>query len=925
MSVPKLKNKNPELKFTFNNASKGPLLLYFSAEEWQDAGFSLTRSKLYSGVTRKYALDKLSFPKEAKKYIEEVEESQGFEAEIFLTVEKWSGTDPIGYYTEFEGVLKLVDKDVDDVIYAVSVIDSSFEDKVLNRDKTPVIMAKKSPYETLKSLDGAAFVGFTNEGHSITLPSRLDFLWNSMTADRASSYSNDGDGFPIVPKLIKTAGSDDNVTANADEYLSVTGAFYRNSTLVDVAIELKGVFDFNALINTILADESEITISLIIVNSSNEIIETIPISRDIVDLGESASFTRYNVSGQVELETVVPADHYCQLAVFDAGIEGTTIINTGVIFDFSLRTQNGFSPQVNIEAWLSHEIYSRIIQRYTGVSIPVYSEYFGRKNSEPRNYTYNGIGAFRATTNGALIRGFPQTSSIGVDDQIAPLSISLKDKFESDNSIDPIGLGIEIIDGQKTVRIEAIDYFYDKRVALFIDNATNVKKEYNKDLIYNEVAIGNSKAFPDEIIDGVYDYNNKSEFANAITSVQSKKPIISKVSFSNASINEARKKTKQDEPTTDSKYDDINYTIDTVENQAGNAILNGDAEQGTADWSITGDVTTRSILGNNKFVLPSQDSPLDIVLLSQEIGAIETPVISFSYAVIGDQAGTYTPIVNIKATLNDTSVKYLNDDGDWVDDDVNVNLPSISSVPEGSLQALNGFEIAASGALLNVNKIDITFAPFFLGIGVGDNEYIIDDVFASDSSKYKARTTEGFESISGIVNPTESYDIDFAPARCFRRHGKLLRPQLEHKPSTSFVFTNSEKNSTLVSKKDDEDFEVAESTDILVNDLDEPLWTVEKITFNAALTSQQKQDINDVFGDGKPKYLGLIAYKKNPSHSSYNYGWLEDYNSGGINGEASFEIRPISKYVSPRAEKLAAHPDGSVFTAPGGAKFTIKA
>jgi len=172
MSAPKLKNKNPELKFTLNNASKGKLLLYFSAEEWQNAGFSLTRSKLYSGVARKYALDKLSFPKEGKKYIEEVEESQGFEAEIFLTVEKWSGTDPIGYYTEFEGVLKLVDKDVDDIIYAVSVIDSSFEDTVLNRDKTPAIMGKKHPDEKLTSLDGAEFVGFTNEGALITVPSR---------------------------------------------------------------------------------------------------------------------------------------------------------------------------------------------------------------------------------------------------------------------------------------------------------------------------------------------------------------------------------------------------------------------------------------------------------------------------------------------------------------------------------------------------------------------------------------------------------------------------------------------------------------------------------------------------------------------------------------------------------------------------------
>ena len=184
MSADQLKGSR-ELRITLSNSSKGNLVLYFVPEEWKDAGFSLKRSKTYHGITRKYALDKLSFPKEGKKYIEEVEQDQGFEAEIGITVEKWSGTDPMGYFLEFEGVLNLVDKDVDDIIYSVSVKDSSFEEKILNRDSTPVIMTKKSPDEVLKSLDGAGIIGYSNEGNITTLPSRIDYFNNTLEVDRS--------------------------------------------------------------------------------------------------------------------------------------------------------------------------------------------------------------------------------------------------------------------------------------------------------------------------------------------------------------------------------------------------------------------------------------------------------------------------------------------------------------------------------------------------------------------------------------------------------------------------------------------------------------------------------------------------------------------------------------------------------------------
>jgi len=931
--IDKFQNTLTGLKMTLYNTSEGQLELYHAPDGWEKAGYTFSRSGKYSGIFRKNAIDKLGFVKEGKAFIEKVVSEQGFEAEIILTIYQWDSIN-ITYYEVFRGIVDILSKDVDRLKYTVAISDSSFENKVINRDSLPVIVTKKTPEENYKSLDGKTIIGFANEGNLITLPSRIDFFNSTFESDKSQSYESqviETIFNPVIPvlNLTNTDFTDQNtpVKTNDNSFKDIQGAFYVNSTGVSVEIDVSG--SINGTISIFQLDPLDVTLKLYVINSTSDTIVreiNIPLIKTYLgafsDLG--VIFGIYSISADINISEIIETGNYIQFGIFNALTSGLlnkiARINQGLILDFSFRTQSDFVPSKNIQSMMVHELFSRIGQKITSGNNPFYSDLFGRKDSEPRKYPYTQEAGLLAFTNGGLIRDFSMTKSTGIDEPISPLSVSLGDSFDAINSIRPIGMGIETIDGEKVIRIEELPYFYDKRVSILIDNATNIKTDYNKDLIHNEAEIGFSKSETDEKRDGMYDYNTKSTWTNAIESDKKKENLVTKYSASNTSINEARKITKKDNPTTDSKYDSINYLIEVVDNIGGNAVANGDAEQGLSDWNITSGVITKNILGSNRFVIPQNNTENEYIY--QILQVVDEPVMSFSYALISENELTLTPRFQITARLNDGSFKSLNQYGDWVDGQLDFPVTPIKGVKEQNLQSFNKFEISAKEKLNNIERITIAFDTTFLNNQLGVNKYVIDDIYLSGSARLKARTTEGFSSITGIVNANDSYNINLSPARSRNRHGFRLRAALDGKLNTSLVFANSDKISTLVSKKTNEDKPVAESSDILINELDKPLWQIERDSFDTVLTAQQRIELNSNFGDGKPKKLALVGYREN-TNEPYSYGWIDEFKSGKFNEKSNFEIRKISKYVQIVEPAFAIDDDGANFIDNDGAKFII--
>lgn len=920
----RFKNKTRKLTFFLQNASEGTLRLSHAPDGWDKSGYSYTRSKFYGGILRKYAINKLGFVKEGKAFIERVIASQGFEAEVTVVI--WE--EDFSTYSNFElfrGNLKLIGKDSDRLKINVPLVDSSFEDKLLNREDLKIITTKRTEDEVYTDIDGGEILGFSNEIQRVTLPERIDFLSSIMSSDRELYYRQKIDNKePIIPLLIKSDSNDENVKGNENIYKNVRGAFYKNSTNADAEIQIQGSIDFTAVVTGLHIDgqPSGIVANLFIINNSDVIVKTVSIPLTVIKTGEYDFVETYSAIGTINISEVITVNHYVQIGLF----EETSFLfaRDGVILDFSIVTQTDTTKQVNVQSILVHEAFARIGQKITGGNNPFYSTLFGRKNSEPRNYTFNGEDSLLAITNGANIRGFPQTNRATSIEPTAPLSISLKDLFSAVSMKRPIGMGIETIDGSKVFRIEKLPYFFDTRIVLTIDNATDIKEEFNTDLIDNELEFGYTKFEPDEILNGFFDYNTKSLWANSITTVKSKLRKTSKYSASNASINKARsiELSREKKPTTDSKYDDINFLIDVVDNQNSNAVSNGNAEQDLLDWAHSSRVSVRTLIGNNKFVLEAPISD-DLVVMSQILTAIDMPVISFSYAMISSDSSLFTPAFKLKAILNDNTYRWLNSNGDWVDEKTYIILPSVNGVPYSQIQSLSSFTIGANDALNDINHIEISFDTGFIGSAIGTNFYIIDDIFVSDTAKYIARTTEGFESITGIANSNDSYNILRTPARALKAWGYVIRAYLDNKLNTKLTFADTEKNSTLVSKLSSESFEVAEGRDIKVSDLDEPLWSVEKPTFSALLTAAQRRSINDTFEDGKRKVHGVVKYR-GCVNEPYKHIWIDNLDLGGTDNVAKFEGRPVSKYGTIAEDVVAIDDDEFIFTDDDDVEFIIE-
>jgi hypothetical protein len=904
------KNTSRQLTFFLQNASEGTIRLYHAPDGWDKSGYSYTRSKFYNGILRKYAINKLGFVKEGKAFIERVIATQGFEAEIAVII--WE--EDFSTYSNFElfrGNLKLIGKDSSRLKINIPLVDSSFEDKLLNREDVDIITTKRTESEEYTDLDDKLIPGFSNEIQRVTLPERIDFLSSLMSSNRDLTYFSNEDRDPIIPILIKGDSNDDNVKSNSNEFKSVGGAFYINSTNADANIEMQGSVDFQ-IGPGIGGDPDNIVVTLFIINNSDIITTSvdIPIVKTLISSGFLGDV--FSCVGEINISEIIPQNSYIQIGLMKEGTAGGMFAN-GTIIDFSIATQTDTTIQINVQTTLVHEAFARIGQKITGGNNPFYSTLFGRQNSEPRSYTFNGEDSLLAITNGANIRGFPMTSRVTSTEPISPLSISLKDLFSAVSMKRPIGMGIEAINGEKVFRIEELKYFFDTRIVLTIDNATEIEEEFNTDLIDNELEFGYTKFESDDILNGFSDYNTKSFWANAITTVKSALRKISKYSASNALINKARsvELSRENKPTTNTKYDDINFLIDVVDNRNSNAVLNPNADQGTTDWSITSGISTGLLLGNNKFIL-DQDNDGQVVM-SQNLTAIDTIILSFSFAVISSDELTFTPTCRITARLNDNSIKYLNSNGDWVDDLVNINTQSIKGVLESQLQSMTAFEISSNVPLENINFIELSFNTDFLNNSTGINKYIIDDIYASDTAKYIARTTEGFDSITGIANSNDSYNILRTPARALKAWGYVIRAYLDDKLNTKLTFTNTEKVSTLVSKLSTETFEVAEGQDILVNDLAEPDWGIEKPTFTALLTAAQRRTINETFEDGKPKVHAIVQYRGN-INEPYNHIWIDNLDLGGTDNVAKFEGRPVSKYVTISEEAIAIDDDEFIFT-----------
>ncbi len=142
-----------------------------------------------------------------------------------------------------------------------------------------------------------------------------------------------------------------------------------------------------------------------------------------------------------------------------------------------------------------------------------------------------------------------------------------------------------------------------------------------------------------------------------------------------------------------------------------------------------------------------------------------------------------------------------------------------------------------------------------------DEENVIIRVLR-DGDNFVPEKDEAFTSVTGVISPETSYNLADSPARCFRRHGRMMRSFLEKQKTDSIKFQAGEANNLMTSQLATETEPLVENADILISSLDKPLLIAETYSFRARLNYDQLIALNETDSSADENSLGFIEFSK---------------------------------------------------------------
>jgi len=123
-----------------------------------------------------------------------------------------------------------------------------------------------------------------------------------------------------------------------------------------------------------------------------------------------------------------------------------------------------------------------------------------------------------------------------------------------------------------------------------------------------------------------------------------------------------------------------------------------------------------------------------------------------------------------------------------------------------------------------------------------NDEFLISLV--REGEGYKSRTNEGFESVSGVVDPESCYNLDLHLSRCLDRHTNYIASNY-YKKQGLLGYTTSESASNLQTLKTGENRLREERKSIQSRAMQRPLFFPEIYEFEAKLTTTQDRQIQE--------------------------------------------------------------------------------
>ena len=156
--------------------------------------------------------------------------------------------------------------------------------------------------------------------------------------------------------------------------------------------------------------------------------------------------------------------------------------------------------------YMVNESLSRISEYTTDNCLQVYSEYLGRPDSSPFEFTTETCAGLMAITKGLFLRGMNVPNS--------PFSISFNDLISAINTIYPVGYTVENMGINEVLRVENWDWFYqDMELIDLGDVSANIAPEIS--LHFKNYKTGYDK-FEAEYYNGLYDIHGEREYTTKL-------------------------------------------------------------------------------------------------------------------------------------------------------------------------------------------------------------------------------------------------------------------------------------------------------------------------------------------------------------------------------------------------------------------------
>lgn len=218
--------------------------------------------------------------------------------------------------------------------------------------------------------------------------------------------------------------------------------------------------------------------------------------------------------------------------------------------------------------FMINEAFSRVAESVTDDRLRVYSEFYGRTDSQPYSVASDGCGAHLAITKGLLIRKMEDTMS----SSNWLFSVSMKDLFEGINPIHNIGMGIEsdpVRPGYNRLRIEDWAYFYDPTVMFTCDDVDDIKRDVKANGHITIFKFGYAK-WEAEQYNGIDEFLTGREFRTELTQANNTFTQVSNMIASGYAIEVTRR--LGNITTEDWRYDNDTFVI-TMKRSGGDLIV----------------------------------------------------------------------------------------------------------------------------------------------------------------------------------------------------------------------------------------------------------------------------------------------------------------------------------------------------------------